>query len=142
MRPLLLPQPLQTLLLTLALAGCGGGSGSAWNSPTSLGKSSGSSSGTSNSVAVIVDSGPAGAGGTVNEPFVSVTICSPSDPSSCQTIDHILIDTGSFGLRVISSALSSSLSLPLETDFNGNSIAECAMFVDGYGWGPVRMANL
>jgi len=125
----------------LALVGCGAGGGS--GSPSSsLGKSLGGSSGTSNAVAVVVDSGPVGAGGTVNEPFVSVTICSPSDPSVCQTIDHILVDTGSIGLRIISSALSSSLTLPLETDSDGNAIAECAMFADGYGWGPVRIANL
>ncbi len=127
---------------TLTLVGCGGDGGSATAPSSPLGKSIGSPSGTSNTVGVIVDSGPAAAGGTVNEPFVSITICSPSDPSTCRTIDHILVDTGSFGLRIISSVLSPSLSLPPETDSGGNVIAECAMFADGYAWGPVRMANL
>ncbi len=125
----------------LALAACGGGSGTSGSSSSS--SSSGSTSGsTSNSVAVIVDSGPTAAGGTANEAFVSVTICSPSSPSTCQTIDHILVDTGSYGLRIISSVLSSSLTLPLQTDSNGNALAECTTFADGYSWGPVRKANL
>lgn len=38
--------------------------------------------------------------------------------------------------------LSSSLSLPLETDASGNALAECTMFADGYSWGPLRLANL
>lgn len=28
------------------------------------------------------------------------------------------------------------------TDSDGNVIAECAMFANAYGWGPIRMANL
>jgi len=136
---------IQTLAMiascALALAGCGGGSASGTSSTTSSGSTS-TSSGTSNSVAVIVDSGPAAAGGTANEAFVSVTICSPSSPSTCQTIDHILVDTGSYGLRIISSVLPSSLTLPLQTDSGGNVIAECTTFADGYSWGPVRKANL
>jgi len=125
----------------LMLAGCGGG-GTSSSSSSSSSSSGSTSSSASNSVAVIVDSGPAAAGGTANEAFVSVTICSPSSPSTCQTIDHILVDTGSYGLRIISSVLSSSLTLPLQTDSSGNAIAECTMFADGYSWGPVRKANL
>ncbi len=124
----------------LLLGACGGGGGSSTTSSTS--GSTGTSSSTTNSVSVIVDNGPAAAGGTINEPFVSVTICSPSSPSTCQTIDHILVDTGSFGLRIISSVLSTSLTLPLETDASGDALAECAMFADGYSWGPLRQANL
>lgn len=126
----------------LALAGCGGGGGGATSS-ANPGTPSGGGSGTaSNSVAVIVDSGPAATGGTVNEAFVSVTLCSPSNPTTCQTIDHVLVDTGSVGLRIMSSVLSSSLNLPLATDASGNAIAECTMFADGYSWGPLRKANL
>lgn len=137
------------LLLTL-LAACGGNdggrtvgntSGSTSGSSSSGSSGSGSTSGT-NTVSVVVDAGPSAAGGTANEPFVSITICSPSSPTTCQTIDHILVDTGSYGLRIISSVLSSSLSLPAETDANGNAYAECAMFADGYSWGSLRLANL
>jgi hypothetical protein len=78
----------------------------------------------------------------VNEAFVTVTICSPSSPTTCQTIDHILVDSGSYGLRIISSVLSPSITLNQETDGSGNSIVECTPFADGYSWGPVKTVNL
>ena len=124
--------------LVSLLAACGGGGGGS----TSSNSGGGSGGSTSNTVAVVVDNGPAAAGGTANEAFVSVTVCSPSSPNTCQTIDHILVDTGSYGLRIMSSVLSSSLNLPLETDSSGNALAECAMFADGYSWGSMRLANL
>jgi hypothetical protein len=75
----------------------------------------------------------------VNEPCTSVTICSPST-GACQTISNILVDTGSFGLRIFSSAIS----VPLDqvTDGSGKSIAECATFGSATTWGPVQKANL
>jgi hypothetical protein len=136
-----------TAALVSLLAACGGGGGASVGNTSgstsgSTGSSSSGSTSTSNTVGVVVDAGPAAAGGTANEPFVSVTICSPASPTTCQTIDHILVDTGSYGLRIMSSVLSSSLDLPLETDSSGNAYAECAMFADGYSWGSVRTANL
>ena len=47
-----------------------------------------------------------------NKPCVSVTICTV-DGSSCQTVNNILLDSGSFGLRVFKSALG-GISLPAE----------------------------
>src|SRR6476619_7474596 len=46
--------------------------------------------------------------GYVNEPCVSVTICVPGT-TNCQTIKNLLLDTGSYGLRVFSSAISLNL---------------------------------
>ena len=43
-----------------------------------------------------------------NIPFASVTVCVPGDTSNCQTIGGIQVDTGSSGLRILSSALSLS----------------------------------
>ncbi len=43
-----------------------------------------------------------------NEPCTSVTICSPGS-TNCQTINNILVDTGSYGLRVFSSVLQVNL---------------------------------
>lgn len=128
-----------SLACALLLSGCGGG-----GSSSSAGSSS-SGNTLTNSVAVTVDSGPPAVvakGGAINQPFVSVTICSPSNPSNCQTIDHILLDTGSYGLRIISSVLSSSMALPQRADASGNAIVECTSFADGYSWGPVKTANL
>jgi len=83
----------------------------------------------------------AGLGGTVNLAFTSVILCAPGS-SNCQSIDNVLIDTGSSGLRIMASALSASLALPQQTDTGGNPVVECGHFVDGYTWGPVKLADL
>ena len=96
---------------------------------------------TTNTVTISVDSGVSGAGFTYNRPFVSVTICDPNSPATCQTIDHIVIDTGSMGLRLLSSAV--SVSLPAHTESVGsNPVAECYPLVGGYLWGALRSANV
>ena len=80
--------------------------------------------------------------GTINTPFVTVTLCAHGT-SNCQTIDHISVDTGSIGLRVVSSALSSSLASALTavTDTQNHTLAECLPFADGYSWGSVKLAD-
>jgi len=78
-------------------------------------------------------------GNYVNGLFTSVTLCIPGT-SSCQTVNDILVDTGSFGLRILASAL--TLGLPGQTDAGGNSIGECAQFVKSFTWGPVETANV
>lgn len=83
-----------------------------------------------------------GLGGTVDLVFTSITLCAPGDSANCQTIDHVVIDTGSSGLRIMSSALPASLSLPQQTDANGDAVVECAQFAGGYTWGPVKLADL
>lgn len=89
---------------------------------------------------ITVDSGPAG--DFVNILFVTVTVCAPGSSTNCQTIDHVQVDTGSSGLRLMSSVLSPSLALPQQSDGSGNPLAECAQFVDGFSWGSVRAADL
>jgi hypothetical protein len=130
--------------LALAVAGCGGGGGSNGN--------------------------PAAASQSVNLPFVSVTICVPGNgaaPSSgnqvamivdggptgapvpqaqpspfCQTIDHILVDTASSGLRIIASVLTAPLQ-DLPPQKNGaDNLGECMIFADGVSWGSVRLADV
>jgi hypothetical protein len=92
----------------------------------------------SNQVSIIVDGGPAK---RVNTLFTTIKICVPGT-STCQTIDHIELDTGSSGLRILSSVLSSSLSLTVQAAPDGNSLAECTQFVDGYSWGPIAAVDL
>jgi hypothetical protein len=86
---------------------------------------------------ISVEAGPAG--DYVNGAFTSVTICVPAS-SNCQTITGVLVDTGSVGLRILSSAL--SLPLPQQTGSSGNPIAECLPFVSSYTWGPVQSADI
>lgn len=94
---------------------------------------------TGNLQPIVVDQGPAGVTGVVNIPYTTVTVCAPGT-NTCQSIDHVLVDTGSYGLRLISSAL--TISLPQENDSSGNQLAECLVFLDGYVWGPVQLADV
>ena len=77
--------------------------------------------------------------GFVNGVFATVTVCVPGS-SDCQTIDHLLVDTGSSGLRLLGSAL--TLALPAWTDGSGRALAECGQFISGFIWGPLRIADL
>jgi hypothetical protein len=95
----------------------------------------------SNSTAIIVDNGPSGVSGVINVPYVSVTVCRPGT-STCQTIDHVLLDTGSYGLRLLASQLSSALALPTVTTASGDDAGECGKFISGYTWGAVRQADV
>jgi hypothetical protein len=72
--------------------------------------------------------------------FTSVTVCSPGSSTNCQTISGILIDTGSSGLRIMSSAL--SINLTQQTNGSGAPIVECAEFGSGTTWGPVQTADV
>jgi hypothetical protein len=95
----------------------------------------------SNSAAIIVDSGPTGVSGVINVPYVNVTVCRPGT-TVCQTIDHVLVDTGSYGLRLMASALSSTLALPTVKSPSGADAGECGKFISGYTWGGVRQADV
>ncbi len=138
------------LCLCLILAACGGGGGGGGSS-TATGTGSGGSGGTvtptlTNFTPIILDGGPAAIvaqGGAYNEPFVSVTLCAPGSTTNCQTIDHVLLDTGSVGLRMQASVLNAGLlaALTAETGTNGNPVGECYQFVDGYVFGSVRQAD-
>jgi hypothetical protein len=125
--------------LCLSALGCGGGHG---GSSLSLGDSGGGGStpSVSNVVDVVVDAGPTSTSPDVNTLFTTVTVCSPGSTTNCQTIDHIEVDTQSFGLRVLASAM--TLALPVQPAANGGSLAECTAFVDGYSWGPVALADV
>ncbi len=109
-----------------ATAGCSGSSGS-----------SGSGGSTSNVQAITVNTGPTGS--YINGLFTSVTVCAPGSTTNCQTISGILVDTGSPGLRILSSAL--TISLTQQTS-NGSPIVECLPFLDGFTWGPVQTADM
>lgn len=134
---------LRTSLLRAAYAaliviqGCGGGGGGSSSSNATTGANTVALAG-SNVQAISVDAGLAG---TVNLAYTSVTLCVPGS-SSCRTIDHVFVDTGSTGLRILSSALGASFALPRQLDSGGDPVVECAHFADGYTWGPVKLADM
>ena len=128
------------------LCACGGGSSSSSNSSSSNSSSSSTSSSpgvSSPTVAganvqrISVNLGPEG--DYPNGLFTSVTVCVPGT-STCQTMNNVLVDTGSYGLRILASAL--SVSLPAQTDASGNPIGECASFIASFTWGPVATARV
>jgi hypothetical protein len=130
----------------LVLAGCGGNGGGGFGGNTGGGGSypectspTTASLDDPNAVALTVDKGPSGGPGYTNGVFVSVTLCVPGT-TTCQTIDHLLVDTGSMGVRVLESLL--KIPLPAETNDTGLPLAECTPFVDGTAWGPVKRADV
>ncbi|MCX6224948.1 MAG: DUF3443 family protein [Bacteroidia bacterium] len=82
----------------------------------------------------------------LNKPCVSVTICYPGNTTNCQTINDILLDTMSYGLRIFKSfqtdtGTSTLISLPQVASGSGQ-LTECAQFGLGSDWGPVQMADV
>jgi Protein of unknown function (DUF3443) len=150
------------LCIAMTLSACGGGgggggggaSGATASGSTSTAQATSTTSSTSTSTqttptpsatqkapnvaTVTVDSGLTG---VPNMPFVTITVCQPGT-SNCQSIDHVLVDTGSWGLRVFASQLPGPIALPQETDASSRPIAECMQFFDGYTWGAVRLADV
>jgi hypothetical protein len=128
-------------LMPLALLGaCGGGGGGGTASggggpppPTQMI----ATPGPPNVEPLTMDAGPANA---VNTAFVTITVCIPST-TTCQTIDHIEVDTGSSGLRILAD-VPFKLNLPSEMSAGGLAIAECLQFADGSSFGPVAKADL
>lgn len=139
-------RPLQfaaLLCFAFFLAACGSGGSSSSGGGFSSGGGGPTGTQASNSTPLTVDFGPTELlnAGFADEdvPFISVTVCVPGT-TTCQTIDHVEVDTGSEGLRIVAPAL--SLSLPQQ--ISGNSaIAECVQFGDlTFGWGPVATADI
>ncbi|KXU86239.1 hypothetical protein CI15_17335 [Paraburkholderia monticola] len=150
------------LIVCAALVGCGGGGGSSSSdssgssgsgstpSATAPGSSTSSTnasnttqntnvpqSTTPNVQPITVGVSP---GNTRNMLTTSVTVCQ-AGTSNCATIDDIQVDTGSNGLRILASALPTTLTLSSVAAGSGVS-AECAVFGSGYAWGSIRNADV
>ncbi len=121
-------------LISLATLSCGGGNtvaGSSGGSPVTP---------ASNVASVVVNGGPSALSTpAINTLYTTITVCVPGT-TTCQTIDNIQVDTGSFGLRLLAPVV--TLSLPINTSSSGASLVECTVFVDGYSWGPVSRVDL
>jgi len=133
--------------LALVLTACGGGGHS--SSSGSSGSTTTPTPTLTNFTTLTVDGGPTALTTNPNGylddniAFVSVTICAPGSTTNCQTIDHVQVDTGSTGLRILASVITPSLlsAMPTETDANSNPVGECFGYVDGYTFGSVRQAD-
>lgn len=139
------------IMASMLMASCGGGGG---GNSTQYAPSAGSVPGTlisapaangNNTVPIIIDAGPVSGASEINVAYVSVTICTPGTSgttAACQTIDHVSLDTGSSGLRLLKSSIYSNLNLPAVTTASGLAIGECLPFVIGTTWGAVRYADI
>jgi hypothetical protein len=151
--------------LGLTLAACGGGSdgnssnnnGSiAWSADPdwitkpdgsgSSGNSGNTSSNGSNTVPIYVNNSM----GSLNMLSATITVCVPGTQgtSQCTTVDRMLVDTGSVGVRIMASALPTLGSQLLTQvgavdDASGAApIAECMPFGSGTTWGSVKRADV
>ncbi len=130
---------------TLAVAiGCGGGSGGSSTSKTTT-----IATPTQNVQAITLDGGSTAflalnQGLYPNAAFVTVTVCAPGSTTSCQQIDHVLVDTGSVGLRLLSAFSGGEFTVALpRTSVSGNPLGECVQFADlTFLWGPVETADV
>jgi len=127
----------------LVAAGCGGNSGTPVGVPVGAGTGGGGTG--PNVQSISVNGGPlvnSTSNPTIypNGVFTSVTICVPGS-ATCQVVDNVLVDTGSIGLRLLSSAV--TISLPAITDSSNNTLMDCVSFVDlSYLWGSVNVADV
>jgi hypothetical protein len=85
--------------------------------------------------------------GIHNQPMVTIKLCAPGSngTTSCATIPNVIVDTASFGLRLVRSAIPTATfnALTAETDqTSGLPLAECALFGSGYAWGSVHLADV
>lgn len=158
--------------LCAALVACGGGGGSSSTSTTNNGGTNTAgtntpattttttstlappfadatavpvSSNATNAVPILV-SAAFGSNSIRNFPMVSVTVCTANTnaATNCSTIPNVLLDTGSFGLRLFASAFPSAGAVTALGGVNvgGGTAAECAGFGSGDTWGTVRAADV
>lgn len=78
-----------------------------------------------------------------NQPVATVKICTPGSTTACTTVDNLLVDTGSYGLRIFAGALSGGSAVVTPITVGGNPLAECVSYLDGTGqWGAVAKADV
>ncbi len=126
------------LLMVASLAACGSGNSSSSSETTPAPPPP-----VNNTQPVIVDAGPVVNGQAIGDEdvlFTTVTICVPGT-TTCQTIDHMAVDTGSTGVRIVASQL--TLALATSMNASGQPIANCIQYADNtYQWGPVAKADI
>lgn len=126
------------LCLALALSACGGGGGGSSATVVAAYPVSLATLSDANVIPVVVESGP---GRNVNMPYVTVTVCSPGT-QHCQSINNVLLDTGSTGLRLFANQIDPAVTLPPHRIGDSSTISECAQFLSMVAWGPVRQADV
>ena len=138
------------VVLSLGLSACGGGGGSSSSSvsPYSTATVVAPTVSTapilvpaaSNNTIPVSYSGMPGYSGFWNRPMVSVTVCNASN--ACSIVNNVLVDTGSYGLRLDARAMPAGFPTLPATTSAGSSIASCTNFISGYTFGGVYTATV
>ncbi|VWC52080.1 PF11925 family protein [Burkholderia lata] len=128
-----------TAVLVTACGGGDGGGSSSGSNGNGGNNGNGGSDGNSGNTAVITVN--AGVANVINIPTVSVKVCAPGT-SNCQVVNNVLVDTASYGLRLVGSAVSGVLGNLPQVTSGGAPVAECGKFVSSYTWGSVRTVDL
>jgi hypothetical protein len=125
------------------LAACGGGGGNdaalRGSQNLGVGEVAAPPIAGSNVMQIVVDRGTDGS--SINTPFVTVRVCQPGS-GNCVDIDHVVLDTGSSGLRIAASALPADFALTPVLTPGGQRVGQCAQFASGFSWGSVRVADV
>lgn len=125
------------ILISCILTACGGG-GSGNNDNNSGSSGSGNTNNTTlNQIPVTVSTGPQN--NYLNGLYGSITLCNSSN--ICTTVNNVIFDTGSVGVRIVKSALPNGF-LSADSDGNGGTYSNCGVFASGYTWGDVSSATI
>ena len=76
-----------------------------------------------------------------NRMVISIDLCAPGT-TRCVTIDEVMVDTGSTGLRIEPGVLPSSLGLRPMLGEGAAPLGECVRFVHDQAWGFLARADL
>ena len=144
------------LVLVFGLSACGGGNSTSvtysGGGVNSLGQSPAVSlafTQVANNLPVTVESGiGSGPWSTINTNilYATVRVCDPANVN-CVDVDHVQVDTGSVGLRIMASKLSAlvlpDVTAPTTADSSvSQPIWECYQFVIGGLWGRMAAAKV
>lgn len=134
-------------LIPLILTACGGGGTNSnmgnGNYPQTCTPTPPNITLTTNQVLIAVEQMPAlnGSESTINIPYTTVTVCNPNT-AQCIAVPHVLVDTGSYGLRILDSALT-GLNLPNVRSTSSNTpLYECAYFINNFTFGAIVSGNI
>jgi hypothetical protein len=81
----------------------------------------------------------------LNTAYTNIKICAPGNKTNCQVIDHVIVDTGSVGLRIASSVVNSKLlqAMPHVPTSGPQILTNCSVFASGQAlYGPVQTADV
>jgi hypothetical protein len=77
----------------------------------------------------------------INRALISVTVCVPGT-AVCETVNNVMVDTGSVGLRVQRGALKHPEVFAAMAGPDAHAVSECYRFVSSAAWGIVTRADV